>query len=77
MRASIVLFLSLMLVLPIQAQKPGAGLTALEARSEAPEFDLTDIDGNHHRLSNYHRSTKVFLLPLGSTSRPVFLTFIT
>lgn len=35
------------------AQEPGKGLTALEDRPPAPDFELVDIDGNLHRLSDY------------------------
>lgn len=41
------------IVPPSLAQQPGKGLTALADRPEAPEFELMDIDGGTHRLSDY------------------------
>ena len=35
------------------AQQPGEGLTALSERLAAPDFELTDIDGNSFRLSDH------------------------
>lgn len=38
---------------PSLAQQPGKGLTPLAEQPEAPDFELTDIDGKTHRLSEY------------------------
>ena len=35
------------------AQQAGKGLTKLPDAPQAPDFLLTDLDGNHHRLSDY------------------------
>ncbi|HXK55755.1 MAG TPA: redoxin domain-containing protein [Gammaproteobacteria bacterium] len=35
------------------AQQAGKGLTTVPDRMPAPDFVLTDMDGNKHRLSNY------------------------
>ncbi|MCP4995342.1 MAG: TlpA family protein disulfide reductase [Gammaproteobacteria bacterium] len=35
------------------AQQAGVGLTLLPDRPQAPDFELTDIDGNKHRLSDH------------------------
>ena len=35
------------------AQQAGKGLTQLPDRPQAPDFVLTDIDGNQYRLSDY------------------------
>jgi peroxiredoxin len=35
------------------AQEPGKGLTKLPETPQAPDFTLTDLDGNRHRLSDY------------------------
>ena len=35
------------------AQEPGKGLTPMPVRTQAPDFDLMDMDGNRHRLSDY------------------------
>jgi len=46
----------LVLMLSVQscfAQEPGKGLTSLEGRPLASDFELQDIDGNTHRLSDY------------------------
>ncbi|MEW8467536.1 MAG: TlpA disulfide reductase family protein, partial [Candidatus Thiodiazotropha sp.] len=32
---------------------PGEGLTLLQQGAQAPDFELTDIDGTTHRLSDY------------------------
>jgi peroxiredoxin len=45
--------LLLSVVLAATAQKPGAGLTALLDKPQAPDFQLSDVDGNIHRLSDY------------------------
>lgn len=50
----ILLFMLLLsFVLVATAQKPGAGLTALLDKPLAPDFQLSDVDGNIHRLSDY------------------------
>jgi peroxiredoxin len=50
----ILLFVLLMsAVLAAPAQKPGAGLTSLLDKPPAPDFQLSDVDGNIHRLSDY------------------------
>ena len=36
-----------------KAQEPGRGLTAIPERPAAPDFELMDIDGKTHRLSDY------------------------
>ncbi len=35
------------------AQQAGKGLTPLPDKPQAPDFILTDLDGNQHRLSDY------------------------
>ena len=35
------------------AQEPGQGLTAVDDKPPAPDFELLDIDGKVHRLSDY------------------------
>jgi peroxiredoxin len=40
-------------VVAATAQKPGAGLTSLLDKPQAPDFQLPDVDGNIHRLSDY------------------------
>jgi len=51
---SLLLALPLLTLLPVaQAQHPGKGLTPLADRPVAADFDLPDIDGNRHRLSDY------------------------
>jgi peroxiredoxin len=43
----------LVVSLPSIAQQAGKGLTQLPDRPQAPDFVLTDIDGNQYRLSDY------------------------
>ena len=47
------LFALLLVALTATAQKPGVGLTALPDKPQAPDFQLSDVDGNTHRLSDY------------------------
>jgi len=35
------------------AQRPGEGLTPVAGKPQAPDFRLTDADGNSHRLADY------------------------
>ncbi|HIE53784.1 MAG TPA: TlpA family protein disulfide reductase, partial [Chromatiaceae bacterium] len=42
-----------LLVLPAHAIKPGKGLTEVPGKPQAPQFELTDIDGRIYRLSDY------------------------
>jgi peroxiredoxin len=35
------------------AQAPGKGLTALTEKKMAPDFELSDLDGKIHRMSDY------------------------
>ncbi len=44
--------LLLSLILAATAQKPGVGLTSLLDKPQAPDFQLSDVDGNTHRLSD-------------------------
>ncbi len=53
MRTLSILLLSALLCQVSFAQQPGKGLTSLPDRALAPDFQLTDIDGKTHRLSNY------------------------
>lgn len=39
--------------LGVLAQQPGQGLTPIKGMPAAPDFELTDLDGNTHRLSDY------------------------
>lgn len=47
------LILLLLFVQSALAQQAGEGLTALTDLPEAPDFQLTDMDGNIHHLSDY------------------------
>ena len=47
------LILLLLFVQSALAQQAGEGLTALTDLHEAPDFQLTDMDGNIHHLSDY------------------------
>lgn len=47
---SVVVFFSLTVS---HAQQVGKGLTPLPDKPPAPDFFLTDLDGNQHRLSDY------------------------
>jgi peroxiredoxin len=51
-----------------QAQEPGRGLTALADRPPAPDFELLDLDGNRHRLSDY--AGKVLIINFWATWCP-------
>jgi peroxiredoxin len=48
--------ISLCLLVPslVCAQEPGEGLTKMAAQPQAPDFALPDLDGQQHRLSDYH-----------------------
>ena len=35
------------------AQRPGEGLTPVTGKPQAPDFHLTDANGNSHRLADY------------------------
>ena len=49
-----ILLLSLLLwALSSPGQEPGKGLTPMPEDTPAPDFDLMDMDGNRHRLSDY------------------------
>ncbi|MEA3278718.1 MAG: TlpA disulfide reductase family protein [Pseudomonadota bacterium] len=50
------------------AQRPGEGLTLLPERPQAPDFELTDIDGDTHRLSDYRG--KVLIINFWATWCP-------
>ncbi len=45
--------LLLSIALAATAQKPGEGLTSLLDKPRAPDFQLSDVDGNIHHLSDY------------------------
>ena len=55
-------------VQPCGAQQPGQGLTALEDRPLAPDFELKDLDGNSHQLSDYRG--KVLIINFWATWCP-------
>ena len=42
-----------LLVLPAHAIKPGKGLTEVPGKPRAPDFELSDLDGNIHHLRDY------------------------
>jgi len=42
-----------MLSISVTAQQAGKGLTPLSDKPLAPDFTLSDLDGNPHRLSDY------------------------
>jgi len=48
-------FFVLLVCLPlgVLAQQPGQGLTPIKGMPAAPDFELTDLDGNTHRLADY------------------------
>lgn len=53
MMRKFVLLLLLTLALPGAAIEPGKGLTEMPGHPQAPAFELEDIDGKVHRLSDY------------------------
>ncbi len=53
MRTLLFVFLIALVTQYSLAQKPGKGLTLLAEKPGAPDFELTDIDGNIHRLADY------------------------
>jgi len=53
---------------PALAQRPGKGLTPLLDKPYAPDFELTDIDGKVHRLSDYRG--KVLIINFWATWCP-------
>jgi peroxiredoxin len=50
---SALLFLFCLLVLPAYAIKPGKGLSEVPGKPQAPAFELVDLDGKIHHLSDY------------------------
>jgi peroxiredoxin len=68
MRTLVLVILLVGFALPTQAQRPGTGLTSLPDRALAPDFALTDIDGNTHRLSDYRG--KVLIINFWATWCP-------
>ncbi|MCP4407577.1 MAG: TlpA family protein disulfide reductase [Gammaproteobacteria bacterium] len=53
MQKLIIFFLLALFAQQCLAQRPGEGLTPLPNKPQAPDFVLTDFDGNTHRLSDY------------------------
>ena len=53
MRGLFLAFVLLLFSLPSTAQEAGAGLTRLADAPPAPDFSLTDMDGEVYRLSDY------------------------
>ena len=53
MLRSLLITLLLAAATPAGAQQAGSGLTPLPDRPLAPDFTLTDLDGNRHRLADY------------------------
>ena len=68
MRMLFALVLLVGCALPILAQRPGTGLTLLPDRATALDFELEDIDGNAHRLSDYRG--KVLIINFWATWCP-------
>lgn len=68
MRTLVMVILLVGFTLPAQAQRPGTGLTLLQDRAPAPDFELTDIDGTSHRLSDYRG--KVLIINFWATWCP-------
>ncbi len=67
-RSLVLVVLLVGFALPAQAQRPGAGLVLLKDRAQAPDFELTDIDGNTHWLSDYRG--KVLIINFWATWCP-------
>ncbi len=68
MRTLVMVILLVGFTLPIQAQRPGKGLTLLQDRAQAPDFELIDIEGNTYRLSDYRG--KVLIINFWATWCP-------
>ena len=43
----------------VQTIEPGRGLTEVPGHPPAPDFDLEDIDGEHHKLADYRGQAMV------------------
>jgi peroxiredoxin len=68
MRTLVTIILLAGFVLPALAQQPGKGLTPMQAGMPAPDFELTDIEGTTHRLSDYR--DKVVIINFWATWCP-------
>ncbi len=65
------IFLFILLLFVTQnllAQHPGKGLTPLPDKPQGPDFELSDIEGNIHRLSDYRG--KVLIINFWATWCP-------